>query len=273
MLIAEIKGKLSSRTERMEDILTSNVFSFLKYADRAIFLKSFLDILNINLDDNELKKAEFIFWPCFEDYTEPDVVVIAGNYYILFEAKLYSGFGKESQTTKAQLIREIEGGLIEAKNLKKEFVLVALTEDYYFKKDKFKDIEKYKTFLKWTNWQSISEMLLKLIEMNNESLPNYLFAKDLYDLLDKKNLRAFRPFDSITYNQVDYFYEELFLPLKATDYAASFLGFKNSLNDIGDIIQLRGSVFYNKKYFKGINLLDVKEIKNSIFYHLEGQNE
>jgi len=40
MYLAEICGKLSSKVEGIEDILTSNVFSFFKYSKRTIFLKS-----------------------------------------------------------------------------------------------------------------------------------------------------------------------------------------------------------------------------------------
>jgi len=50
------------------------------------------------------------------------VAIVAGSHYILSEAKLYSGFGQESGNIKAQLIREIEGGLKVAKNLKKRIL-------------------------------------------------------------------------------------------------------------------------------------------------------
>lgn len=45
MYLAELYGKLPSRIERMEDILTSNVFSFFKYSTREIFLKGYLNKL------------------------------------------------------------------------------------------------------------------------------------------------------------------------------------------------------------------------------------
>lgn len=47
MYIAEIKGKLPTQLSRSENILTSNVFSFLKYADRKVYLKGFLNELGI----------------------------------------------------------------------------------------------------------------------------------------------------------------------------------------------------------------------------------
>ncbi|MCM8788091.1 MAG: hypothetical protein NC935_08620 [Candidatus Omnitrophica bacterium] len=71
MYIAELKNKIPPGLEKMEDVLTSNVFSFFKYAERTIYLKSLLRKLNIAVSDKELNKAEFIFWPTYEDGTEP----------------------------------------------------------------------------------------------------------------------------------------------------------------------------------------------------------
>jgi len=44
MYLAELHGKLSSKIQRMEDLLTSNVFSFFKYSTREIFLKEYLSL-------------------------------------------------------------------------------------------------------------------------------------------------------------------------------------------------------------------------------------
>lgn len=269
MYQAELKGKLSSSTERMEDILTSNVFSFFKYSNRKIYLKELLNKLNIQTSDQELEEAEFEFWPSFEDSTEPDVVIVVGSYYLLFEVKLYSGFGQESGNIKAQLIREIEGGLKVAKNLKKTFFLVAITEDY-FKKSNFEEIKKYESYFKWINWQSISEILLLLLEKFGDRLPNYLFAMDLYSLLDKKKLRVFRPFDKIYIEPVDY-YDNIFLPIASTNYVDDFLGFKNLLPDFESIERLSDKIFYNKDYFIDLNNFNI-ETSNNIFYRSEELN-
>ena len=69
MYIAELRGKLSSRVECSEDILTSNVFSFFKYANREIFLKRYLANLGFDITTEEAINAQFIFWPVFEDGT------------------------------------------------------------------------------------------------------------------------------------------------------------------------------------------------------------
>ena len=116
MYLAEIHGKIPSSFERLEDLLTSNIFSFFKYTDRQSFLKKYLELLDIGITDNEAHEAEFRFWPRFDDDTEPDLVLVVGPHYLLFEAKYFSDFGIETDNRKAQLIREIEGGMMEAKN-------------------------------------------------------------------------------------------------------------------------------------------------------------
>ena len=116
MYIAELKGKFSEKGKNKEDVLTSNVFSFFKYADRTIFLKPFLEELGLDMQisGDDVVKAIFDFWPNYDDRTEPDVVVGVGKYYILFEAKYKSDFGKETELHKDQLTRELEGGIKQA---------------------------------------------------------------------------------------------------------------------------------------------------------------
>ena len=162
MYLAELHGKLSSKVERKEDILTSNVFSFFKYSSRDIFLKGYLKELGLgDLEDKDVKEAEFLFWPKYDDRTEPDLVIIVGKYYLLFEAKYHSWFGEETETREKQLEREIKGGKLEAKNYQKEFILFAITADYY-ENEKIKLIlRRYKGLMKWTNWQLVSRVIKK----------------------------------------------------------------------------------------------------------------
>ena len=73
----------------MEDVLTSNVFSFFKYSTRDIFLENYLNELGFTVSDQEAEEVEFKFWPVFEDGTEPDLVIIVEKYYLLIEAKYF----------------------------------------------------------------------------------------------------------------------------------------------------------------------------------------
>jgi len=62
MILAELQGKIPGKLEDKEDILTSNVFSFFKYADRRL-LKQYLDHIGITISLHDAQNAEFIFWP------------------------------------------------------------------------------------------------------------------------------------------------------------------------------------------------------------------
>ena len=184
MYIAELRGKLSLQIECMEDVLTSNVFSFFKYANKKAFLKTFLSELGFDITQEDAKKTEFLFWPSYEDGTEPDVVLVVGDYYILFEAKYFSDFGPD------QLKREVRGGKLAAENLGKKFYLIAITADYSEPKEKFHDI-RARTNFKWINWHFITSFLEKKVHKN---IPDRQLAEDLYSLLIKKNLREFNSF-------------------------------------------------------------------------------
>ena len=69
MYLAELHGKLSRENENKEDILTSNVFSFFKYANRKVFLFELMKILELNVSQLDLETAQFQFWPTFVDGT------------------------------------------------------------------------------------------------------------------------------------------------------------------------------------------------------------
>ena len=232
MYLAEIHGKLPSGMVRMEDLLTSNIFSFFKYSDRNIFLKEYLKIIGIELSSREAEDAEFRFWPRFDDDTEPDLVVAAGPHYLLFEAKYLSGFGTETESRKAQLIREIEGGMMEARNEDRDFRMIAITADHYYKKEQFSIIpEKYIRFFKWTNWQLVTAFLHSVFEGNLKiSATDLAFAKDLYSLLVKKNLRDYIG-KSIFYNlKMDLTETEIvFFDPRTAIFRGDFIGFVNSL--------------------------------------------
>jgi len=246
MYLAELHGKLPSRIEGMEDILTSNVFSFFKYSTREIFLKGYLNKLGFNTSNQEANEAEFIFWPRFEENTEPDLVLIVGNYYLLIEAKYFSGFAYETKKNKAQLLREIEGGKLEAKNYSKDFRLIAITADHYYKESKFKIIPSdFIPHFKWINWQSVSSFLCNILESNVDiKKQERAFALDLYNLLDKKNLRDFQGLNSL-YNINAFLrsYTSVFLEAGTAKFRGNFIGFMQSLSFDKKITPVRKTIF------------------------------
>ena len=276
MYLAELRGKLSSRIERMEDVLTSNVFSFFKYSNRDIFLKKYLNKLGFEVTVKDAEEAEFRFWPNYEDGTEPDLVIIVGKYYLLIEAKYFSGFGKKTETIDDQLIREIKGGQLEAKNYEKEFNLIAITADYYYKEYKFEVIpQKYRPHFKWTNWQSVSSFLDNILSSNpNIKGAERDFCMDLYNLLDKKHLRSFQ---NITYNgPLLKDYRSIFFDARTAKLRGDFIGFIDSLSLAKGLKPVGKNVFFSssKKIFKSLSKLEkLKQVKSPIFFKEDESNE
>lgn len=236
MYIAELRGKLSSRAEFMEDILTSNVFSFFKYTNRKTFLKPFLNNLGFVISQEEAKKADFKFWPSYEDGTEPDVVVVVGNYYILFEAKYFSDFGPD------QLKREAKSGMLAAKNLSKQFHLVAITAHYSEPKEKFRFIPAYINF-KWLNWHSVTSFLEEKLK---KAIPDRQLTEDLYSLLIKKNLRRFDSFLSLFSKMVIDESRFAFFDYVSAKYRGEFIGFLEAFAYWRKEIEKHKNLFFDK---------------------------
>lgn len=252
MYLAEIHGKLSKDNENKEDILTSNVFSFFKYANRRIFLLELVRILGLDVSEADANQAEFIFWPTYGDRTEPDLVLLIGNYYLLFEAKYHSGFGQETEDKKHQILREIEGGQYEAHNLEKEFRIIAVTAHYTDNKEFKKEIpSEYLSSLLWINWQSIAWLLYQQVEKNPDlNLEARLFANDLYELLIHKKLRNFeglKAFSSIP-PQLQQQDAALFFEAKSSTYRGTFVGFIPGLSGLKNAsLQPSEIIFYTRK--------------------------
>ena len=193
MIMAELRGK-AARVSRSEDVLTSNVFGTLKNIDRRLGLKGFLQLLEIHVDDEELEKAEFSLWEKFKDGTEPDVIIRTPSHFILIEAKYLSALVSE------QLQREFKGGKKLARSEKKDFYLVAVTSGYALPEllKSFRDSlpkEEDRACVKWTSWQRIAHMVEDISRLPDVDVVSKRCAEDLWNLLDKKNLRGFRGFE------------------------------------------------------------------------------
>lgn len=271
MYMAELKGKLPDEVRSSEDILTSDVFSFFKYADRRVFLKSFLHILNLQVSDHEAENAEFLFWPRYPDNTEPDLVIIVGQYYLLIEAKFRSSFEWRDKKEQSQLYREIEGGLAEARNLDKQFYLITVTADYIYRHENFTPIESEVSSgkVKWVNWQQIGDLLLNTVATENLPLTTRLFCEDLCLLLDSKNLRRFRGIKNILppeerFEPVD----KVFLASETTALRGDFIGFKATLSCLEPLTGPPKAVFFTMKpLYVGLSTSNkLRELTGTIFF-------
>jgi len=249
MYLAELRGKLSKNIEHMEDVLTSNVFSFFKYSTRDIFLKGFVNDLGFDISTQDARMAQFLFWPRLDDHTEPDLVILVGHYYLLLEAKYFSGFAGEAPKTKAQLVREVEGGELDARNRNREFWFVAVTADHYMKQHKFRDVPlDARHRFKWINWQSVSAFLYRVLESDvGARREEIAFARDLYDLLDRKGLRGFQGSDPLTaIGRRLNTYGFVFFTARSAIFRGDFIGFERGLaierkiDDLGPRLFLKG---------------------------------
>ena len=269
MYLAELHGKLSPKTERLEDLLTSNVFSFFKYSDREVFLKEYLNMLGFSVSSKEAREAEFMFWPRYEQNTEPDLVIRVGRYYILVEAKYFSDFDEGSGDIKHQLVREIECGSLDAKNYSQEFYLVAITADYYYKEYKYGAIPQiFRSNFKWTSWQKIASFLELSLENNqNINKKERDFAHDLYALLDRKNLREFHDLGKLPFLKLfPKYYDTIFLEAKTARFRGAFIGFIKSLSSDKKIMPFEKSIILNRKYFETLKQLRSLDEFSTLFY-------
>jgi len=281
LYLAELKGKLSRNLsitksndkkvnfEEAEDILTSNVFGFLKYSDRQVYLGAFLRELQLGLSAIDLKEAEFQFWPTYPDGTEPDVIIIAGRYYILIEAKKNANFGTSSEENKKQLYREYIEGSKAASDLEKEFILLTITSDYSFKLSKFGETPEIVSLscFKWTSWQKFASLLERTLEKNAEA-PNRLFAADLLALLERKNLREFRSFYNLNYSHQ--YAEKIFFSYATAKFRGGFIGFESAM-PVYSYDARNKYIFMKKKNFNGFGKFPAifNPIESEIFYKKE----
>jgi len=159
MIDALLHGKLTSRQENMEDILTSNVFGMLQYVTPGRGLFRFLALARTpethekhsyplqNLI-GESYAVEYRFWPTWQE-REPDVELRikssdADLYLIGIEAKYRSGKSSEAeaddveQETREEILRECTDQLTfewnelvhEAESWNSKPVLIYLTADF-----------------------------------------------------------------------------------------------------------------------------------------------
>ncbi len=192
MLVAELRGK-AGKISRDEDMLTSNVFGTLKNIDRLRGLYALLQLAGIDVTPNEAMQATFSFWPKFHGGTEPDVVINTPRHVIVVEAKYMAALGADA----TQLPREFKYGT-DLAGAGKEFYLLAITADLARPEalDQFRGqlTQEEAQRVVWVNWQSVARIVGAMLESGEVDDVSRRWAKDLWDLMDRKNLRGFRGF-------------------------------------------------------------------------------
>ncbi len=230
MTIAEIRGKISGSgrnlTDRMEDLLTSDVFTACKYLKPNTLLLPFLST-SIDLEgkslqflsDLDVESVKYHFWPRLKK-SEPDVLISlklsSGKFYVLLiEAKYFSSKSSSAlsedemsiaETPRDQLAREYED-LMESSNylgISKSNVighyLIYITAHRSFQteamNESLNEIAYFhssgiKINLLWTSWYSLMPIINELVNVNDWELP---IIRDLANLLSRKRFIRFSGF-------------------------------------------------------------------------------
>jgi hypothetical protein len=173
--------------------------------------------------------------------------MIVGKYYLLIEAKYSSGFSEETQTTKHQLVREIEGGLYEARSMGKIFKIIAVTANYFKPSDILNDVPtEFHSFFQWINWQQITLFISQILDADPRmGQGQRLLAEDLYRLLLKKNLRNFEGIKALELNQrIQEFPACIFFDASTASYRGDFIGFMQAFDFDPQLRRPSGRIFF-----------------------------
>jgi len=233
MTIAEIHGKISETgtnlSERMEDLLTSDIFGCMRYlpADKALipFLhtsRSFHEEA-FNIPDN-IVQIHYSFWPWLKSPgcipCQPDVVIGIETegfhiHLVLVEAKYYSGLSSdedERPEPNNQLARELDnlnaiscavlGWTSQLDIASRTLLFVTLDmgmpcdllsqslAEYKRKRNRDGDIF-------WTSWRFLPSMLERAIE--KESVTEHIAViGDMLSLVLRKGLIMFQGIEPVT---------------------------------------------------------------------------
>ena len=266
MYQAELNGKLPSSASNREDVLTSNVFSFLKYSHRPTYLRKFLRLAGLNIKTSELHRVKFEFWPNYDDRTEPDVIIETDSCYLLVEAKYFSDVAEEKGNPAGQIIRECETGSMEARNRAKLFRLLLLTDDATRPSRLLAQIPaRFQNKVSWTNWQAITQMIAEMIEGFGATVPDCEFASDLYELLDRKHLRGFKTFAQAKGIQAHPRNSQIFFAAETASYRGDFIGFAPTLSILATVPEPTPVIFYSTGTRYNLPIVSRPLFRNHIF--------
>lgn len=268
MFQAELNGKLPPSASDREDVLTSNVFSFLKYSHRQTYLHRFLRLAGLNIKTSELHRVKFEFWPNYDDGTQPDVIIETDTYYLLIEAKYFSGVAEENGNPAGQIIREFEIGAMEARNRAKSFYLLLLTDDATRPSRLLAQMPaRFQNKTSWTNWQAIAQMISEVLDGIGTAAPDYEFATDLYELLDCKHLRGFKSFAQAKSIPSHPQKSHIFFAAETASFRGAFIGFEPTLSILPAAPEPAAVIFYSTGNRYSLPIISRPLFRNHIFFN------
>ena len=218
MYVAQIHRKLSRTEERMEDLLTSNVFGLWRYLSYDLGLTQFPNT-STNLDGDRLQLPELLveteleFWPWLHEVdtkgSEPDVLIkVTGEdgsrHLLLIESKYHSGKSSgadEEILPNDQLAREMQNlRQIAKRQAFDSYALVYVTADALIPRgDLEESIEELgrKTGMPsreqffWTTWLQMPQILQQVTQFAREPIEKKML-EDLRMILDGLELSFFQ---------------------------------------------------------------------------------
>jgi hypothetical protein len=268
MFRAELHGKLPRPARESEDVLTSAVFGYLEVAPREVLSLYLRRVLDLPVSESDAEDALFQFWPTYPDGTEPDLVVEVGDYYLLVEAKLGSGFGVSSTDAEQnQLRREIRQGLSAAGVAGRTFRLVTITLEPFIDPRRYPDIHASdRSFWRPTNWQRFTEFLDGL-----DSQVIGLLGVQLRDLLHARGYRGFRGYLGVSSEKVPALSNErIFFAVGAARHAGGFRGFQASLARVSAPMSTSRVFWSSGRRFK-MNGLERIRCTKTVFWEQRGR--
>ena len=226
MTIAEIHGKLSSSgsniSDRLEDLLTADVFGCLRYIP---FKEGFQEILtqaqrytdserlSIKSTNNDVKVH---FWLRLGNNSEPDVLIQNGTHLIMIEVKYLSGksghyeANQDSEDSMEaagsdQLARLFQGLMSYGGHYEKRS-LIYLTAHRNLPEDDIKEgyrdlshdvVDTYKKNVYWLSWYEVYKTVSGSLKAENNNKYWRIVLSDIQRLLHRKGLRQFEGFKRI----------------------------------------------------------------------------
>jgi len=222
MTIAEIHGKISSGnlSDRLEDLLTSDVFGPLRYLPFTEGLLCVLGKAQLYTDPdttfyakfgkNLLNEPKVIFWPR-TGRSEPDALIEFDHHLVMVEAKYLSGksgdFDPENAETASydQLAREFRD-LLDYQGDFSDRTLIYLTAHSTLPEEDLdksrramngeEGEEKFRQNTYWLSWFEIRNAVEELLGEQKDQNKK-LVLDDIKRLLHRKGFRKFEGFEYV----------------------------------------------------------------------------
>ena len=246
MSVAEIHGKISRSgsniSDRLEDLLTSDIFGPLRYMPSAKALKPVLERSQRYCGNNYFKISnnsenvvpKLHFWPKLTK-SEPDIVIEYDNQLIMIEAKFRSGksghfsgvnddeVAKYQDASSDQLGREFADlqnyqGVFDSRvliyvtahrtiplndiNAGKQSLLITQKDH-----SAIGDIYEKNTY--WLSWFQIYDSINCLL-LETDNTYHRCILSDINQLLFNKGFRKFKGYDVLNINQIPHLSKKIF---------------------------------------------------------------